>query len=235
MRAFAFIRWSGAPVWAAVKSGAVSTPNINVGGVNVPSIQLIPGITWIEANNLGHVAWAFEVTQDNFLCGSLENISGSPFVRGNQQENKAAYWHCNTSGINGLMGEMKNLSYANRILKDQLIDKKTGKLGKLPGYDEYKMFNVVKKDGGKFLGVIPWEENIAPNPTAAAAEAKKWGSGYSVAFENCLNNTYKVLNAYGAREKPMALMSPSLTPPHAAWTPRSWFRSLNVDGGSQKV
>lgn len=235
MRAFAFIRWSGAPVWAAVKSGAVSTSPINIGSVKIPSVQLIPGITWVQANNLGHVAWAFEVSQDNFLCGSLENISGSPFVRSTQQENKSAYWYTNVSGLNGLLSQMKHLPYANRVLKEHLTDKNTGKVGNLSGYDEYKMFNVVKKDQGKVLGVIPWGEEIGPNPSAATAEAKKWGTGYAVAFENCLNNTYQVLNAYRAREKPQALMMPNLTSPLMTLTPRSWFGVLNVDGGSQKL
>lgn len=235
MRAFAFIRWSGAPVWGTVTSAAVSTPAFNVGGVRVPSIQVVPGITWAQANNLGHVAWAFEVSQDNFLCGSLENISGSPFVRSSQQENKSAYWFTNASGLSGLLSQMKHLPYANQILKEHLTDKKTGKVGNLTGYDEYKMFNVVKKDQERVLGIIPWGEEIGPNPSAATAEAKKWGTGYAVAFENCLNNTYQVLNAYRARENPRALMMPTLTSPNTVYTPRSWFQLLDVNGGSQKL
>jgi hypothetical protein len=182
--------------------------------------------------NFGHVAWAFEESSGSFVCGSFENVGGGPVVRSTQAENEGAYWMARVGGLSGVLNEMRYIPFANQKLKTQLA---AAKIKQLPGYDEYKMFNVVVKAGGKVLGFIPWEEDFKPDPARALAEAQRWGASYTLVAENCLDNTYKVLNAYGARENARALMMPTLTKPSTAWTPAGWFRALDVPGGSQRL
>jgi hypothetical protein len=199
VRAFAFIRWSGAPF-------------INT--------------------SFGHVAWAFEEATGAFVCGSFENVGGGPYVRSSQAENEGAYWMARVGGLAAMLNEMRFIPFANQKLRPQL---NAAKIDKLPGYYAYKMFNVVAKRGGRVLGFIPWEEDINPNPVGALAEAQRWGAAYTLVSQNCLDNTYKILNTYGAREKAKALMMPTLTKPSTSWTPAGWFRLLDVDGGSQRL
>jgi hypothetical protein len=202
-RAFAFIRWSGAPV--KVETPSVSTPRITSGGVNLPlvgtvgkfdigSATIIPSTKPIDVT-LGHVAWAFEEQKDIFICGSLENIAGLPIRSG---DNHGAYWTKRTfGGVSGMLREMKTCSEANAKLKPSPA---------LPGYNAWKQFYV-----------------DLSTPELAKAEARKWGDLYLVAGANCLDNTIKVLEAFGVKNLPWAITN---------WTPKGWFRSINNAGQS---
>jgi hypothetical protein len=152
--------------------------------------------------SLGHVAWGIETSKDKFLVGSLENVSGAPWVR-NNRNNDAAYWIWGTTGgIAGAFNEMRNMTYANSVLRKQLTSAEKG-FQPLTGYDEAIVFDVP-----------------AANKEKATNEVFKWGKSYGLAFNNCLDNAFNVLYEYQTFKDRRGI---SPQPGFDANTPKDWF------------
>ncbi len=184
MRSIAFLRRSGAPV-------------------NVPVVNH-------KLGTLGHVAWAFEESANNFVCGSLENIDGGPYIKGTN--NAPAYWMKRVGGgIAGVFAEMKHVPYGNAVLRDQLIKKGEGPL---TGYDEAIIFDVAQPDAQK-----------------AMRKANEWGNLYVVAFANCLDNTFEVLYGYGTFRNWKGF--PPTPEDHR--TPKGWFSTIRAEAISKGI
>jgi hypothetical protein len=156
---------------------------------------------------LGHVAWGIEHSKDKFLVGSLENVSGAPFVRRNSK-NDAAYWIFGTTGgVAGAFNEMRSMAYANSVLRKQLTSPEKG-YQPLTGYDEAIVFDVPTSN---------WQK--------ARSEVFRWGKSYGLVFNNCLDNTFLVLYEYGTFNDRRGV---SPQPGFDANTPKQWFAATRA-------
>jgi hypothetical protein len=129
------------------------------------------------------------------MMGSLENVSGKPWVKDNK--NGSAYWMVRRGGgVAGALSEMRTMNAANHQLRDQLTSN-------MAPYDDAMVFDVP-----------------AANVQRAMIEAHKWGNLYSIAHANCLDNAFQVLYEYGTFKNRRGV---SPQPGFDANTPKDWF------------
>lgn len=125
------------------------------------------------AAGLGHIGWAFEWRNGWFNTGSVENRSFHAVA----PPELADFWTAHT--VNPLASIQK--------------------FGK--GYDEYKIFSVVKPHPKNAWRIVVWISHLP----------------YRVFRRNCVDTTYDVLRAYGIIDLP---------DPATAYAPNDWYDSL---------
>lgn len=160
------------------------------------------------ASGLGHVAWAFQIYDDVWYMGSLEQLSGH-FYTNNTKANDTSYWTLRKGGgVAGALQEMKSCQYANGFLKSQLKSP-------LTGYDEVIIFNV--KHG---------------KPQDALDETRRWGSFYLVPGANCLNNTFQILSEFGTYDWNFFMPDPKNI---QSYVPAMWFNDTALHAQARGI
>lgn len=156
--------------------------------------------------HLGHVGWGFQISESQFMCGSLENVAGDMFRFG--PGNTGAYWYTCTSSFGGMIGAMRDMNAGNSLL--HLSGDK-----RLPKYDEYKYFDVNRPN-----------VEVAKQIAFAAARPGIFQTTYVVLGQNCLDLTNNILYNYGYFG-PFGMLTAPL--PSRTLSPSVWYNAIMTE------
>jgi hypothetical protein len=222
--AYFFIRRTGAPVPRG--AGEFYVDLLNGNGV-APSgrLTLSDVFPYHDSENvfLGHAGWDFLFNGLTYMVGSLENLTGSPFVFEADARVAAQYWHtykrCTRhSPPDELLDEMRRLPFAKQ---------QSGRdVGPYTAYC-FKEFRGHEPNDAE-AEAIRWDrgsQNLFRVIHEDGSETSIWNS-YSVIARNCLDNTVAVLNAYKA-SMPRPLTN--------AWFPNDYFDMLVSRGWNSRT
>jgi hypothetical protein len=146
---------------------------------------------------LGHIGWGYCQSGDNYVYGSKEIV----------------YDPNNPGGSIIVMPGHDNKMFDKQgSFEDMLNDMRHGGSGGQHPYFAYDYYKHLQVPDAK--------------PDAAYQKAKDaYNDGYSLLGNNCMNNAFNVLRAYGAQNEVMG--DPTFNPQN--WTPVVWFASLKAD------
>lgn len=134
------------------------------------------------AQGFGHVGWAFQWNDGDFVCGATENPSGKEGGRGDGK----GFWTC----LYPQSGVVHHFSIAHDL-----------PAGHAPAYDTYKILDFTGGDAKKAWGTALWCKD---------QEFRLWpgigtlpGRG-----RNCMDDAYDILAAFGVPNLPWPTSNP---------------------------